>query len=470
MFTGELGTIISPDYDASPLGMPVPQTGIFDAPNVCLVINTAWIPFLTGVLDRLKWPDVWQGDEAAKNAAFDQIEHLLAALQSGEGCAVSGIEDIRMNADCTAVEVYIDGAWVEKLPAVKLYPPAYLSNIGTDGTNTIFELSTREDCDAYDTTDVTALTVGPPGEPGNPGADGTCVDCGDTSSEAEITDAGAACGIAQYVIPWHEGRFQDMLDILDTSLNLGELVADLMLTWAQVSPITEAVVEAAVNAVTTTAAALRSDVPTTKLEEWQCSLYCAFKDEPTFSKAKFDEWLSAEKAASSALGQTVWLLLMGMYGGQELNRRFIIGALTPSTTCATLCDECPDNCTLNSFAESGGDWTGQDSNVIWSGGAWIADTHATKDNVWISRIVPAGNIVSVKVYATNAGSTSRMYVGKNAIGSVRDTGAKSVYTATLDPALVFNGTTDRLHVALDYIPGASSTHPQRITAVEFCYG
>lgn len=78
-------------FDPRPRPLPVPETGIFSEPTVCVAINRAWIPHLTGVLARLAEYDAWEADshEGIK-AAVDQVKDLMYALSTAEECGTVG--------------------------------------------------------------------------------------------------------------------------------------------------------------------------------------------------------------------------------------------------------------------------------------------------------------------------------------------------------------------------------------------
>jgi hypothetical protein len=105
--------------------------GILEEPSVCLQINIQWIPFLTGVVERLADPDIWEGDDTEKNRAFDEIMYLLDAMQLEGTCNM--ISDIRF-IDC-AMEMLVAGDWI---PVPGFDPECFAGTPGTpgiDGTN-----------------------------------------------------------------------------------------------------------------------------------------------------------------------------------------------------------------------------------------------------------------------------------------------------------------------------------------------
>lgn len=76
------------DIRSSPI--PAPEAGIFDAPNVVICLNVHWVGHLDGVLERLLYPDAWQGTDEQKQAAIQEVGKLVAKLGEIRDCLVSG--------------------------------------------------------------------------------------------------------------------------------------------------------------------------------------------------------------------------------------------------------------------------------------------------------------------------------------------------------------------------------------------
>jgi len=68
-----------------------PIGGRFAAPvslgQVCISIPVSLIPHILGVLEPLKWPDAWAGDDQLVNATTGEIESLIARLVARDVCA-----------------------------------------------------------------------------------------------------------------------------------------------------------------------------------------------------------------------------------------------------------------------------------------------------------------------------------------------------------------------------------------------
>lgn len=66
--------------------MPAPTAGIFDAPTYCTRINTEWLSFIIARLEILTSPKAWDGTEAQKVFAGQQIDEFLLSLMEGGDC------------------------------------------------------------------------------------------------------------------------------------------------------------------------------------------------------------------------------------------------------------------------------------------------------------------------------------------------------------------------------------------------
>lgn len=61
--------------------------------QVCISIPVALIPHLLGVIEPLKWPDVWSGDPQLVNEVTGTVENLLARLVSRTRCDIPDCPD-----------------------------------------------------------------------------------------------------------------------------------------------------------------------------------------------------------------------------------------------------------------------------------------------------------------------------------------------------------------------------------------
>lgn len=61
---------------------PVPSTGVFDSPLVYIALNEQWLGHLDGLIGRLLQRNAWLGSDTDVDFAVDQIQRLLAHLES----------------------------------------------------------------------------------------------------------------------------------------------------------------------------------------------------------------------------------------------------------------------------------------------------------------------------------------------------------------------------------------------------
>jgi hypothetical protein len=78
-YASQLQVLMYP-YDTRFNPLPVPTSNMFDAPRVCIEINTQWVSHLDGLLARLLWRDAWTGDESDVDRAIAQVSALIARL------------------------------------------------------------------------------------------------------------------------------------------------------------------------------------------------------------------------------------------------------------------------------------------------------------------------------------------------------------------------------------------------------
>lgn len=77
-----------------------PTESILDSPTRCIEVNVKWAGFLAGVIERLAYHDVWDGDDNTVRVAIDKIEQIL--LQLGSDCpAPGGSTDYVLQSDIT---------------------------------------------------------------------------------------------------------------------------------------------------------------------------------------------------------------------------------------------------------------------------------------------------------------------------------------------------------------------------------
>lgn len=296
-----------------------------------------------------------------------------------------GIQDIRVNCETRQLEVLDGGVWVPKIALNLLAPASYISDIYPQGDG--FDTVTQwvdENCNVGGFTQTFAGIVGPQGPagpqgvqgedgpagpqgpqgiqglqgedgpPGPQGEPGVC-ECPTEDTPPNITGGNDACGIASYLVSWHDAIFDDFINTVDAAVNVSEAITSF-LPLIPGGVLVSVLVDAANSAIASTAAAMRADVTSAKLEEWQCSLYCMLQGQSAWDYVEFQSWLTTERAAASFLGQQVWLDTLAAYSEQELTRRALIGAAVPSTLCASLCDcdagDCSGSAVVNVPATS----------------------------------------------------------------------------------------------------------------------
>lgn len=79
--------------------LPVPTPGIFDAPNRCVRINLEWWSHISGMIDVLSSPELWEGDDDEQTRAIREIASLLSVIDPCGGIV-----------DCDDVEPCIDSS------------------------------------------------------------------------------------------------------------------------------------------------------------------------------------------------------------------------------------------------------------------------------------------------------------------------------------------------------------------------
>lgn len=121
-------------YDVRLDPLPIPEAGIFDAPQVKICINAKWAGHIDGLLDRLLYEDAWVGSDEEISGAFQQIRQLLVALcQTSEVCDVPILTNIRIE-DCV-IEAQYDGVddWVTIGAIAECAPPPMYIQERDDG-------------------------------------------------------------------------------------------------------------------------------------------------------------------------------------------------------------------------------------------------------------------------------------------------------------------------------------------------
>lgn len=127
-------------WDVRQKSLPIPTSGVFDAPKVQICINAKWLAHVDGCLEALLQNDAWIGTEGEIYDAIQQVMQLISTFQNyQDGCGMAVITD-----------VFADGCLIYKV-------------IDNNEPELVIDL---EDC-------VVPGPPGPPGEQGPPGSDAT---------------------------------------------------------------------------------------------------------------------------------------------------------------------------------------------------------------------------------------------------------------------------------------------------------
>lgn len=418
------------------------------------------------------WGHLWQlgrwytweksyeaGDTRAGEAAqywrqiiFDNKQVFDAAA----GCGSMAVADIRING-CN-LEALIDGVWVVKGDLTDCAVPGPQGETGPAGP-----AGATGATGAQGATGATGAQ-GEPGEPGSPGEPGVCEDC-PTFEPTPIPDTDVACGMAKYLVAWNDDRFDDLLAMLDTAVDLTEALSNVSLLFPGSGIVVKLVMDAITAVFGTAVSALRSDVASTLLEDWQCDLWCLLQTEVAADAVTVKTWATGRRIIETSLGADLWLNLLYGFTDAEINQRLFVGSTAPSNECATLCDPCEQTgCLVYDFTISDHGWLPIGGTTEWVAGVgWRKAANAgSADNVQISYTSPDMNdIISIQISTTGGIANSRFLVG----GTVRATGFGDLEWIPTTP---YNPIGDQLNVGYDYTPGSSNTHPQVITMITVC--
>lgn len=77
--------LTTPEKYETPL--TIPSAGVFESPTVQLCINAQWASILDGLIGQLLNPALWDGDEAAVDAAQQEVHKLLIGLGINGECS-----------------------------------------------------------------------------------------------------------------------------------------------------------------------------------------------------------------------------------------------------------------------------------------------------------------------------------------------------------------------------------------------
>lgn len=458
------------------------------------------IQTVVGLLYSLALWSNWERDEAKTGTLIAQMYHdILDSVDWLGDCNMGGIQDIRLNYETCQIQALIDGVWVDKINADQLKPLEFVKSIDGWANNTLTFTQATQGVIPGGSCDYSEIQTGlflegiqgeqgipgepgtqgeqgiqgipgEPGEPGLTGEPGLCECGGDENYPAPIDNDEAACGIAEGLTAYIDSLYDDILVQMDIGVSVGDAIAGVL----SIIPVTMAfgaIVEAVNAAFGVAVAVLRAEMDTAAVEGLKCDLFCQIAGTTTLAQTDWNLWIATGKAIQTGLGGQIWMGIAEGMTWADVSRRAYAASFLPSGSCTALCDcgTVEEGCTEWDFALDGNGWSARNAVTAWGSGAWHIEGAGNLDNVQISRLMLAGTVIRVIVEATNTGSSTRLFVGKNGLGTQQDIGAKTVYDVTLSTPLVMNGTTDNLWIGLDYYPGSFSTHPQRITSVTVCY-
>lgn len=97
--------------------LPVPSSGVFDAPLVQVCVNAKWLAHVDGCLEALLENDAWTGTDGEIYEAIQQVMELLSTFDNyKDSCLMSVITDVTAE-DCVIYKV-VDGG--EPVPVIDL--------------------------------------------------------------------------------------------------------------------------------------------------------------------------------------------------------------------------------------------------------------------------------------------------------------------------------------------------------------
>ncbi|HEX2898413.1 MAG TPA: hypothetical protein VHS96_01720 [Bacteroidia bacterium] len=130
--------ILTPRYAPRLRPTPIPASGAFDAPLVCLTVNRKWAAHILGALDVLDQPDTWIGTPEQIEAARQSVRQIKVALSLGN-CTDTGeaMFDIRLkpNNNCI-IQKTLDGGvtWIDAIDMSNCWKTGIRRNPATGET------------------------------------------------------------------------------------------------------------------------------------------------------------------------------------------------------------------------------------------------------------------------------------------------------------------------------------------------
>jgi hypothetical protein len=348
-------------WDASPLTFyphVAPESEIEDAPAVYICVNSGWASFIMGRLRILTRDDSWLGDDAERWRATQNIERLLN-LMACEDCS-EFVTDIRVDEN-GQLQTKKGGAW------------GNANGEGGDTTviNNIDNINEQ-------------LYPDPAPDPG-------------------LSNEEMACNIATEMVDWLTGKFSDMLDLAEASIDsiaaadaiLG-IFPPLYLAADQTLDIANEIVEASINA-------MRAALTVTLREEMICLMQSAIDQDGRVTSANYPDTIDS---LEDAISNNDPLVILNSFKGtiEAINQAAFISRANQyqSSDAACVCGDCfnnpnnvqvfsPDNPRFTIFI---GSYNSADNtidsvgNVIEVWYSLVADLTGITDAVNIPRVCP----------------------------------------------------------------------------------
>lgn len=206
-------------------------------------------------------------------------------------------------------------------------------------------------------------------------------------------------------------------------------------------------------------------------EKIRCDLLCILQE---FGKTTMTPEVQAEWAGRALLGATgsqayVFEIISSIPLTEFQWVAYASSEVDPLACADCDCEDDDPNCIEVDFESVNGGWTAGNAVSGWLAGGWRITSSGSDDTLNINSTDRyTGTIVSVEVtLAAGLVPNSRLLIQRNnGTKSTVYTGGSSVMAAS---GLTYAMTDDTFGVTVDYVPGGSATHPQRITKIKFCF-
>lgn len=159
-------------------------------------------------------------------------------------------------------------------------------------------------------------------DPGNP-----------TGTPSDDLRCGAAQGVANYVLD----RYDQLLTNVEAGMTIADAVLDIVVEVFDANAFIIAGVAAA--AVSIGASILRIGFTPDYREDVMCAVFCELGTDGSFTESTRNAWITRIQDMSNANSDfQVLPLFISAFNINDLRTRVAIGSLTPSPTCAALCE------------------------------------------------------------------------------------------------------------------------------------